>query len=93
MQKLIPYWGLSPPPGSTYYLQKLSHDVFGIISHSDETTMLYIFDETVGPKITDHTLLYIQLTLDVDTGVAVSFLYEKIFNSCSQELSLSLHCC
>ena len=23
MQKLVPYWGFSPQPGSTYYLQKL----------------------------------------------------------------------
>ena len=34
-----------------------------------------------------------KLTLDVDTGAAVSILSDKIFNSCSQELSLSLlHC-
>ena len=24
MSKLVPYWGMSPQPGSTYYLQKLS---------------------------------------------------------------------
>ena len=33
MQKLVPYWGLSPQPGSTYYLQKLSNDIFGIVDH------------------------------------------------------------
>ena len=25
--KLIPYWGCSAQPGSTYYLQKAPHDV------------------------------------------------------------------
>jgi len=27
MSKLVPSWGLSPQPGSTYYLQKLSNDI------------------------------------------------------------------
>ena len=31
MQKLVPHWGHSPQPGSTYYLQKLSFDLFGIV--------------------------------------------------------------
>ena len=56
MQKLIPYWGLSPQPGSTYYFQKLSHDILGIVDHRENQSMLYIFDETVGPKNTDHTI-------------------------------------
>ena len=56
MQKLIPYWGLSSQPGSTYYFQKLSHDIFGIVDHRENQSMLYIFDETVGPKNTDHTI-------------------------------------
>lgn len=33
MQKLLPYWGRSPQPGSTYYLQKLSYDLLGIVDH------------------------------------------------------------
>ena len=28
MQKLVPYWGRSPQPGATYYLQKLCHMMF-----------------------------------------------------------------
>ena len=56
MQKLVPYWGLSPQPGSTYYLQKLSHDIFGVVDHREDHSMLYIFDETIGPKNTDHTI-------------------------------------
>ena len=46
--KLVPNWGQSPQPGSTYYLQKLSH----------EKTAVYLLDERVGPKNTDHTISY-----------------------------------
>ena len=56
MQKLVPYWGFSPQPGSTYYLQKLSHDIFGIVDHRNNHSTIYVFDETVGPKNTDHTI-------------------------------------
>ena len=59
MLKLIPHWGYSPQPGSTYYLQKLSHDIFGIVDHSTGDTSIYICDERVGPKNTDHTLSYL----------------------------------
>ena len=59
MTKLIPHWGFSPQPGSTYYLQKLSHDLLGIVNHSDEKrSAIYIFDERVGLKNTDHTVSY-----------------------------------
>ncbi len=59
MCKLVPYWGLSAQPGSTYYLQKLNHDVFGIVNHAEETSTVYLFDERVGPKNTDHTVSYL----------------------------------
>ena len=59
MQKLVPYWGISPQPGSTYYLQKLSYDLFGIVDHKDESSAVYIFDERVGTKTADHTISYI----------------------------------
>ena len=59
MSKLIPYWRSSPQPGSTYYFQKLSHDVFGIVNHANDAAMIAIFDERVGPKNSDHTLSYI----------------------------------
>lgn len=58
MSKLLPYWGESPQPGSTYYLQKMSHDLFGIINHATNSSAVYIFDERLGPKNTDHTLSY-----------------------------------
>ena len=59
MQKLVPYWGCSPQPGSTYYCQKLFHDIYGIVDHPDQTCMIYIFDETAGPKNVDHSVSYL----------------------------------
>ena len=59
MSKLVPFWGLSPQPGSTYYLQKLSHDIFGLVNHATDTGSVYLFDERIGPKNTDHTLSYL----------------------------------
>ena len=55
MSKLVPYWGLSPQPGSTY-LQKLTHDIYGIVNHATNISAVYVFDERVGPKKTDHTI-------------------------------------
>lgn len=59
MSKLLPSWGLSPQPGSTYYLQKLSHDVFGIVNHSNGKSAIYTFDERCDPKNMDHTVSYL----------------------------------
>ena len=43
MSKLTPHWGYSPQPGSTYYLQKLSHNLLGIVNHSEEaSTAVYL---------------------------------------------------
>ncbi len=55
MYKLVPYWGLSAQPGSKYYLQKLNHDIFGSVTHALDLSTVYLFDEMVGPKNTDHT--------------------------------------
>ena len=59
--KLIPSWGRTEQPGSTYYLQKVSHDIFGIIDHREEQGMVYLFDERIGPKNTDHTVSFLSL--------------------------------
>ena len=59
MSKLVPYWGQSPQPGSTYYLQKLSHDIFGVVNHATNDSTVYLLDERVGPKNTDHTISYL----------------------------------
>ena len=50
---------MSAQPGSTYYLQKLNHDVFGIVNHGSGSSTVYLFDERVGPKNTDHTTSYL----------------------------------
>ena len=70
MFKLIPHWGYSPQPGSTYYLQKLSHDIFGIVDHREKKSVVYTLDETVGPKNADHTVSYLAhyLTTSVPDG-------------------------
>ena len=57
--KLIPSWGKTEQPGSTYYLQKVSHDIFGIVDHSNDNSVVYLFDERIGPKNTDHTLSFL----------------------------------
>ena len=54
--KLIPYWGNSAQPGSTYYLQKVSHDVFGLVDHRGDRQHITLFDERIRPKNTDHTI-------------------------------------
>ena len=61
MAKLVPYWGLTAQPGSTYFFQKLSHDVFGIVNHASNSSTVYVFDERIGPKKfnTDHTVSYL----------------------------------
>ena len=50
MGKLLPSWCLSPQPSSTYYFQKLSCDILGIIDHRNGSAATYIFDERIGPK-------------------------------------------
>lgn len=57
--KLIPSWGKSEQPGSTYYLQKVSHDILGIVDHSNDESTVYLFDERIGPKNTDHTVSFL----------------------------------
>ena len=57
--KLVPSWGRTEQPGSTYYLQKVSHDIFGINDHREEQGMVYLFDERIGPKNTDHTVSFL----------------------------------
>ena len=59
MNKLLPYWGRSPQPGSTYYLQKLSYDNLGIVDHRNKRGHLYLFSELIGPKNTNHTFSYL----------------------------------
>ena len=57
--KLIPYCGSSPQSGMTYYLQKMSYDIFGIIDCRDLKGYVYLAPETIDPKNTDHTMSYL----------------------------------
>ena len=59
MSKLIPQWGKTEQPGQTYYMMKVSHDIFGIIDHRDNFKQVYIFSEEIGPKNTDHTISFL----------------------------------
>ena len=52
-------WGMSPQPGSTYYLQKLSHNIFGIDDYSTNESSIYIIDEWLGPNNSDHTISHL----------------------------------
>lgn len=56
--KLIPSWGKTKQPGSTYYLQKVSHGIFGVTDHSNNNSVVYLFDECSGLKNTDHLTQY-----------------------------------
>ena len=58
--KLLPHWGRTAQPGQTYYFQKISHDIFGIVDHRTDQNSIYLFDETIGPKNTDHTISFLE---------------------------------
>jgi hypothetical protein len=46
--KLTPHWGFSAQPSETYYLRKLSHNIFGIVDHALGKNTVYVLDERVG---------------------------------------------
>ena len=55
--KLTPHWGFSAQPSETYYLRKLSHNIFGIVNHAFSSNTVYVIDERVGgPKNGDITI-------------------------------------
>ena len=65
--KLIPYWGKTEQAGTTYYLQKVSHDIFGVVDHRStgvDANFITIFDERLGPKNTDHTISFLSSHLE-----------------------------
>ena len=59
MSQLLPYWGHSAQPSSTYYLQKVLYDIYGIVDHRHDQSHLYLLNETIGAKNTDHSFLYL----------------------------------
>jgi len=46
--KLTPHWGFSAQPSETYYLRKLSHNIFGIVNHALAKNAVYVLDERAG---------------------------------------------
>ena len=66
--KLIPHWGRTEQPGSTYYQQKISYDVFGLVDHRDDSKCTWLFSETIGPKNTDHTIAFLSLYIQQVTS-------------------------
>ncbi len=46
--KLTPHWGFSPQPSETYYLRKLSHNIFGIVDHATDKNNVYVLDERIA---------------------------------------------
>ena len=83
MSKLVPFWGVSPQPGSTYYLQKLSNDIFGRVDHRERKGTVYIFDERTGPKNTDHTVSYIFHFLQNSMPSWIRRVHVFLDNACS----------
>ena len=47
---VTPQLGVLLQPGLTNYLPKLSHDFFGIVNNSNDSSVVYIFNERIGPK-------------------------------------------
>ena len=66
--KLFPHWGRTEQPGSTYYQQKISYDVFGLVDHRDDSNFTWLFSETIGPKNTDHTIAFLLLYIEQVTS-------------------------
>ena len=77
--KLVPYWGHSHQPAVTYYLQKMSYDIFGIIDARDDHGYVYIAPENIGPKNTDHTMSYIMHFLTKSGAVPAWIKHFHIF--------------
>ena len=51
LSKLLPQWGYSTQPGSSYYRMKLAHDIMGVVFHSGSQNFRYVFHEGIGcPK-------------------------------------------
>lgn len=62
--KLIPEWGKTPQPASTYYQMKESYNIFGIVDHQDDIGHVQLFSEQLCPKNTDHTVSLLQAYIE-----------------------------
>jgi hypothetical protein len=63
--KLTPHWGFSAQPSETYYLRKLSHNIFGIVNHALGKNSVYVLDERIaGAKNGNITISLIDKYID-----------------------------
>ena len=77
MTKLIPHWGRSAQPSASYYKMKLAVDICVAITHHDNQAHIIIFDETFGPKNSNHTLSF--LTFLLQTRIPAWVKHVQIF--------------
>ena len=51
---------LGPVSAAGFYLlhQKVSHDIYGIVNHATNSSVVCLLDERIGPKNTDHMISY-----------------------------------
>ena len=73
-----------PPTRIDYYLQKLSHDFFGIVNISDDSSAVYIFNERISPKNMDHSVSYLTHYLCNKVPPWVQRIHPYMDNACSK---------
>ena len=62
-------WGCLAQPGSTYYLQKVSHDVFGVVDHHDNQQYITLSMRGLDQRIPTTPYLLCRLTLRQSQGI------------------------
>jgi hypothetical protein len=78
MSKLVPYWGLSPQPGSTYYLQKLGHAIYVIVNHETSESTVYLRTGRDSRPKGPHNLLHDRLYFEAARlGEPCSFVFRQ----------------
>ena len=56
-EKMLPYFGFSPQPGPTYFMNKLPVYIGGLVDHADNRNFSYLIDKTqAGNLNSQHTL-------------------------------------
>ena len=59
-ERTLPFFGDSPQPGETYYKQKLTVHLFGLVQHHLRGSLVYLSDERAGgAKSSDHICSYL----------------------------------
>ena len=59
-ERTLPFFGDSSQPGETYYKQKLTVHLFGLVQHHLRGSLVYLSDERAGgAKSSDHICSYL----------------------------------